>query len=474
MAVPIHLHVDGTDRDAEVRASTVRTALRDMGVEVGEMDLVEPSLWTPLETGLHITVTRVAEEREERVIPATVRIVRDAFLGPEEGKILERGRDGLEELVYRVFYDGPVVLDRKLADRHVVVKPRQEVRLVGMKGAIPSVPLSGTLAYIANGDAWVMRRESGLKRPLTRGAHLDGHAFDLSSDGRKVLYTAVPTRTPGTLNELWVVDAHVLNAEAEFTGVKDVLWAAWVPGEDKLAYSSATIARATPGWRALNDLNLVTWPSFTVTQVLSPTSAFIYSWWGETWSWAPDGRRLAYARGDELGILDLRSPQRSSLYTFRPFHSHGDWVWSPTVAWGPDSESFVASVHRGIEEEPSFDLLMFHVRDREHTEVARDVGPWCGPAWSASGSRLAFGVLTEAAGPAEFYRLHQVRADDLTHAIPVSPEEVARASYVEICWSPSGPELVLTREGDLCLFDLEQGTVDPLTATGVNSHPRWR
>ena len=438
------------------------------------MDLVEPSLWTPLETGLQITVTRVVEEREERIIPATLRVVRDSFLVPEEGAVLERGRDGLEELVYRVFYDGPVEVDRELADRRVVVEPREEVRLVGTKGTIPSVPLSGTLAYIANGEAWVMRGESGQERSLARGAHLDGRAFDLSSDGRKVLYTAVPTRTPGALNELCVVDALVLNAEPRFTGIRDVLWASWAPGADEFAYSSATLARATPGWRALNDLNLFTWPSSTVTQVLSPTSALVYGWWGESWSWAPDGERLAYARGDSLGILDLRSSQRTCLYEFRPFHTHEDWVWLPTLAWAPDGGRLVASVHRGSEEEATFDLLMFRVGAKGYTEVARDVGPWSGPAWATSASWLGYGVLTEAADGSQFYRLHLVRADELAHPVPMGPADAARAPYVEICWSPSGPEFVLARGGDLYLFRVDQGTSHPLTATGLNTHPRWR
>lgn len=479
--MPVRLHIDGTDRDIETEAATVRVILRDMGVQLGKLDRVEPPLWTPLRAGMYVTVTRMVEEREERVITTAVRIIRDEFLSPDESIVLNEGSDGIEELVYRISYDGARVLNRELVERHVVVEPREKVRLIGTKGSIPSVPISGTIAYVSNGDAWVMRGESGRKRPLTRGSNLDGRVFDLSPDGRELLYTDVPTATPGVFNALWVMDTEVLNASPRFTGIRDVRWAAWSPDGERFAYSSAVVSRGlattsqgAPGWRALNDLHLVAWPTLSSTQVLSPTTVFIYSWWGETWTWAADGQRLAYAHGDSLGFVDLRTAERRPLYTFRPFHTHGDWVWLPTIAWAPDGSRLAACVHQGGEEEPSFALLLFDVDTEEVTELAHDVGPWAGPAWSASRDELAFGLPTEAMEGAESYQLYHVPANDWDHLTPVSPKETATVPFVELSWAPSGPKLILVHDGDLYLFDLDRGTAQPLTATGLASRPRWR
>ena len=495
VTISVHLHSDATDRDVETEAPTVRTFLYDLGVQFGDMDQVEPPLWTPLEAGLHITITRTLEEREERVITTTERIVRDEFLPPEKGEILAEGSNGIEELVYRITYDGPIVLGRELVERHVVVEPRERVRLVGTKGTIPSVPITGTIAYVANGQAWVMRGESSQKRPLTPEANLDGRVFDLSPDGRRLLYTAVPTRTSEVLNELWIMDTEVLNAHPRALGIQNVLWAAWSPDGRGFAYSSAVVSGGAPGWRALNDLCLVDWPSLAITQVLSPTTSLIYSWWGETWFWAPDGQRLAYAHGDAVGIVDLASPERRPIYAFRPVHTHGDWAWLPAIAWSPGGSRLAALVNQGGEETPSFALLLLHTDTGEVSEIAGDLGPWAGPTWSAAGDSLAFGVPVEIMGGDEGhepqgaedtafssnYRLHVVPADDWDQVTTVLPLEIATVPYVELCWAPLGTnligepkQLILVHEGDIHLLDIDHETAQALTATGLASHPRWR
>ena len=137
----------------ETDSPTVRAFLRDIDVRLAESDRVEPPLWTPLQPGLFITVFLVSFSSIIRVLKNTLRTVGDEFLAPGEGRIITKGADGLEQLTYLVSYDGPVMGERKLIRRQVVVEPREAVQLVGTKGSIPSVPITGTIAYIVNGDA---------------------------------------------------------------------------------------------------------------------------------------------------------------------------------------------------------------------------------------------------------------------------------------------------------------------------------
>lgn len=490
-AFNVHLRLDGTSRELEISSSssrpapaTVRATLRELGVELGELDQVEPPLWTPLRAGLHITVTRVLEEREERAIPFTMRLLRDEFLSPQESRVLEQGINGLEELVYRLYFDGPAILRRELATRCVVIQPREEVRLIGTQGTIPSMPISGTLAYIANGDAWVMRGESGQKRPLTEGGLLDGRVFDLSPDGKTLLYTAIPTTTQAgvaTLNELWLMQTDVFNARPQPAGLRDVLWAAWAPNGARFAYSSASPTQGTPGWRAHNDLHIVAWPGLTATHVLSPTSDFIYAWWGETWAWSPDGGALAYARADQVGLLKLPSaetadrPTRLPLATFLPFHTRGDWVWLPTLTWSPDGQGLVAIIHEGDEDEARFALWRLDIRSKQTTPLAlAAIGPWSGPAWSPAGDVLVYGVSTAPGQVVANYQLFVTEREQWDRAAPALPTDSSAVGYVQIAWAPQGQQFALVRDGDVWLYDLAQGQAAPLTASGLASHPRWR
>jgi hypothetical protein len=493
------LHLDGTDREIEASAPTVRGALEEASVQLGPLDLVVPPLWTPLRPGLAISITRVVEEREERVITATAQTVRDEFLAPEEGRVLVAAREGREEFVYRRSYDGPQLLGRELVRRHIVVPAQGEVRLVGTKGSLASVPLSGTVAYIANGDAWVLRRESGQKRPLTQGQALDGRVFDLSPDGRWLLYTSpatvtavsppatppatvttvLPTGTPqvlptatvtAALNALWVVDTVVLNATPRDTGVRGALWAAWSPQGGAFAYSSAEATRGTPGWRARNDLRLATWPALTATLLLSPTTAFPYAWWGEQWAWSPDGRRLAYARADSLGLYELGSAARRPLATFPPFQTQGNWVWLPALAWARGGDRLAATVHQGEESAATFALLLLALDGAPPRELAHGVGAWAMPAWASAGETLALGLPQ---GVAE-YSLHTLALAAAERPSPLFPAEIATSAYPDFAWSPTGRQLIAAHQGDLFLFDLERGNARPLTASGLASHVRWR
>ena len=54
------------------------------------------------------------------------------------------------------------------------------------------MPITGTLAYLSNQDAWVIRGSSFQVRRLTNLGDLDGRVFALSPDGAYLLFTRLP------------------------------------------------------------------------------------------------------------------------------------------------------------------------------------------------------------------------------------------------------------------------------------------
>src|SRR5690606_7013017 len=87
----------------------------------------------------------------------------------------------------------------------------------------------------------------------------DGRVFDLSPDGRRLLYT-VSTEDPADpefSNELWaILDTSASVPQPVQLVPEDVRVAQWVPGQPTatVAYSTANPATEAPGWRAYNDL----------------------------------------------------------------------------------------------------------------------------------------------------------------------------------------------------------------------------
>ena len=163
----------------------------------------------------------------------------DEFLAPAASRVITAGVPGAERLTYRVAWDGPTQLARELTQRQVLRTPVDEWRLVGTLGTLPNVAVSGTLVYLANGDAWLMRTDSAHKRRLTESGLLDGRAFALAPDSRTLLYTQAEPAEHAALNSLWSLDLQVLNAHPADTGLRGVLQAAWSPGGDGFVWSSA-------------------------------------------------------------------------------------------------------------------------------------------------------------------------------------------------------------------------------------------
>jgi hypothetical protein len=193
---------------------------------LGDLDRVQPSELTPIADGLTITVVRVRHETVtvEQVIPFEEQTVYDTSVPPDEGRIIDAGQNGLEQLIYNVVYKDGVEVERTLARRVVVQEPHPRTVLVGVRDTFTPVPITGTIAYIAGAqemgyNAWVMRGSSGSQRRLTADGTLDTRVFALSPDGTHLMFTRRPSETLANghrnshLNSLWLLDTTEDDAE---------------------------------------------------------------------------------------------------------------------------------------------------------------------------------------------------------------------------------------------------------------------
>lgn len=258
----VTLLVDGERRVVETQALNVAQVLHEQNISLGDQDRVEPPDYTPLERASTIKIVRVAIKTESAREPIEFEreYVREENLPEGQVRMSRPGANGQAEIDYQLtLEDGREVSRREIA-RRVIQAPVNELLLIGTQGAVAPVPITGTLAYIGKGNAWIVRGSTAERRPLTTQGDLDGRVFDLSPDGKYLLYSrAEKDAAPDapTLNSLWVIDTVPFNAEARRVPIDNVLSAQWAPdGSARVAYTGGEKTQGAPGWKAYNDLEI--------------------------------------------------------------------------------------------------------------------------------------------------------------------------------------------------------------------------
>ncbi|MFN2220424.1 MAG: G5 domain-containing protein, partial [Anaerolineae bacterium] len=219
---------------------TVRDLLEAGGVEVGPLDQVEPDLYMGITEGMSVVVTRVTETfvTEKQTLPFDRKTVKSEGVPEGEHRLLQAGSNGELEITYRVTLEDGVEVDRKEVSRQVLAQPVDETVLIGVQGALTSVPISGTIAYLSGGNAWIMRQSNDLRRNLTGSGDLDGRVFALSRDGVRLLFTrSMSGADDSTINSLWLARTSLVGEEPQYLGFTNVVWAEWAPNGQSLAYS---------------------------------------------------------------------------------------------------------------------------------------------------------------------------------------------------------------------------------------------
>ena len=482
---PVVIKVGSEERRVRSGAYTVGELLAEQHIELGKLDRVEPDVWELLGPDALVVVVRVEETTAvERVeIPFQKRTVRNRALATNDSRLIQPGQNGEEEVVYRVTFENGVEVRRKEVQRRVVRQAIDEIVMVGSGGTLPAVPITGTLAYVSSGNAWVMRDNSNARRPLTSSGDLDQRVFALSPDGSKLLYTrGVAEGPPTPLNTLWVVTTTVLGEEPASLGIEGAIYAEWLPEGDSFVYSTAERAAGSPGWKARNDLRLFSMSAMTTTRSFSGPAGELYGWWGNAWAVSPDGRYVAYGAAEEIGVVDLRSGQGRTLLQFPAYHTYSEWVWTPSLSWSPNGKFIAATAHgeglsSAAEDSPMFDVRVLSPDGQVNIKMIAQAGMWAMPAWSPPDpegeSRLLYGQAREPiSSQNSLYDLYLVDVDGSNETLLLA-DRAKGLRFPLTAWSPDAGAVAFVDGGDIYLFDITSGRLHALTDDGYSGSPRW-
>jgi len=390
--------IDGITRQTSLTAgSTVQSALESLVIELGSLDRVEPPLYTVLTEGITIKVIRVREEfkTEQEVIPFTHQELRSESISLEETRLVQPGVNGLKELTYRfVFEDGTESASTIVKD--LLVRPAiPEIIMIGVQAPFSPLSIPGKIAYLSVGNAWIMDGSTAIRRPLITTGDLDGRIFALSPDGDWLLFTRRSLKAADQeINTLWVVSTEKeppVPIDLKISNV--VLFASWVPDQTgMISYSTVEPRDVSPKWQANNDLYTFAFSSSGWTSkpklIVEANSGGTYGWWGSNFAWSPDGNYLAYARPDEIGIVDLEDGGLIPLTKITPLLTRRDWAWIPGITWGADSNSLYFSTHApsenlvSAEESPLFNLTAISMINSTNIQIVQQTGMFSYPSSS--------------------------------------------------------------------------------------------
>ncbi len=263
--------VDGNKRVVETQAATVDQVLREQKIALGEVDRVDPPEFTPIQRTATIQVVRVEIKTEQTREPVEFarRLTRDETQPDGKMRVVQLGTNGEAQVTYQTTFEDHHEISRRQVQRVTIKEPQDEVLAVGTKNALASVELKGTVVFLAQGNAWLMRNSSNDKRPLTFDGDLDGRVFDLSPDGKYLLFTRAGK---DNLNSVWLADTVILEEKPRRVPLDNLLYAQWAgDGSAQVAYSTGEKTTGAPGWKAHNDLNVASLRGITETVPLTST-----------------------------------------------------------------------------------------------------------------------------------------------------------------------------------------------------------
>ena len=501
--IEVRIHADGRSLTQTVASgSTVQQALDAADLTLGQLDKVDPPAYTVVTDGTDITITRVTErfEIEQVVIPFERQTLRNESLPAGETRLLQAGSNGQEEITYRIVEEAGKEISRNPVRQQVIQPPQPEIVMIGGQESYTPVEIAGRLAYLSNGNAWLMAANTGNRRPLVVTGDLDGRVFKLSPDGHWLLFTRHTDNDETNINSLWVVSTTDAQAQPVSLDVQNIIhFADWSPKADPLmiAYSTADPSPAAPGWQANNDLQLLVLSAegrvIKRTTLIGTNAGGEYGWWGTNFAWAPDGVHLAYARADGVGEVDIRNPEMDSLVGEVPFQTLGDWAWVPGVAWGLDSRTLFLVDHGapvGIESaaaSPVFDLVALPPSGTAALDLASRTGMFALPSTSpadvlASGETAYRVAFYQASSPLDSqdssYRLVAMDRDGSNRLtlFPAQGDPGLKGDDLQRppAWSPDGTRLAVVYGGDLYLVDSVSGQAQRLTGDAQTSAYDWK
>jgi hypothetical protein len=487
-ALHVEVVADGTRTPVAVDSSTatVRDVLQQANVTLNDLDRVRPPESVAIADGMTISVTRIIQrtDTETQTIPFTQQTVRDATLPAGQSKVLQPGHNGTLSLAFRITLEDGVQTERVQVRSEVIEPAQPEIVLVGVANAFNSTPFSGTIAYMANNNAFVMRQSTSNRRALTTSGDLDGRVLALSPDGKWLLFTRAVTSTGegDPINTLWAVDTVLANSTPRQFKTPGVIYAGWSPGGNQFAYSTATTASGQPGWRAANDLWIADFRNGDVIaseKILDTSIGGAFGWWGANYEWSPNGKLIAIGTTEDVSVVDLEQRKRTTLISFPAYNSFSNWAWTPSLAWTPDGKFVVTVVHgpppanEPAESSPVFDVWAVTTDGAFKAKLSSEAGMWAAPRVVAG--QIVFGRAEAPYASADSrYDLFRMDRDgsNRTRLFPAE-NQLGLPGRPDFAASPDNTSILVAYQRDLYLVNVLTGAAQQLTTEGNLSSPQW-
>ena len=496
-AITIGVTADGETRTVSVPAgSTVSQALQTAGISVGNLDRLDPPAYTVLGDGDGVELIRVEElfETEEEIIPFEIQYVRSESLPVDEEMEMQEGEPGLQELTYRRVLENGVEISKTVVKTVVLREAVHQIIMVGAQSSFAPLPIPGRLVYLAGNNAWMIDTSTANRTPLVTTADLDGRIFELSPNGNYLIFTRKSTKpTDQEINTLWAVRTDPVGKPFP-TGISNVVhFAEWIPGTNSIAFSTVEPRAAAPGWQANNDLHRYSISTGEKRRILEASSGGVYGWWGMTFAFSPEGR-LAYARPDGIGLVDLDGKYLKPLIGITPLNTHSDWAWLPSLAWGADGKTLYFVSHApppslvNEEDSPFFDIQATSFENSAVVTVATQTGMFAYPSvsglQSSSRERQYQVAYLQSIFPSQSetsrYRLVVMDRDGSNRRTLFPGSDAPGLEPQTPVWAPdpiegqSGDFIAVVYQRNLWLVDTGNGQAYQVTGDGQVTRLDWK
>ncbi len=476
---------------SSVSGTSVKQVLDTSGIILNPLDKVEPASTTVLSDNTTITITRVKEDFliEQAIIPFEQQTVKNESLPEGQSVLIQAGANGIQQNTWRILFENGIETSRSFVSSEITQPASPEIVMIGVQSPFTPQLISGTIAYITSSNAWVMEGSTGSRRPVVSTGDLDGRIFSVSPDREWLLFSRTSV-VEGEINTLWIVNLKTDTPEPIKTNISNVVnYADWVPGRSRtFSYSTVEPVPTAPGWNANNDLLIYRFDlegnGVETKLVVDKNSGGISGWWGSIYEWSTDGSKLAYARADSIGLVDLTSGALTPLVEFDVYNTGSDWAWIPGIKWAPDDQAIYTvlqpSSTTGSIQVPSLAVIL--IPEKQVIDLVTNCGLFCYPvpsAITADGSYFVGYLSAILPDQSETSRYNLKLMDrDASNQKKLFPDEgIQGLSPQNIKWSPDWTTdhlLAVLSQDDLMLIDTFSGSIKKITGDGSVSKIDWK